>query len=1081
MNEKAEIIFFEARELPAEAVDRYLADACGGDEDLRCEVEQLLADASGAEEYFSESFGGRDFSKPLPKIRLEKPGEKIGPYELIRELGEGGFGVVWEARQTQPISRTVALKVIKAGLDTDEVLHRFEAERQALARMDHPNIAKVLDAGATPHGRPFFSMELVDGEPITKFCEKHGLDTKARLNLFNQACSAISHAHQKGIIHRDIKPSNVLVATNDRGEPVVKVIDFGVAKAIEGQLTEFSLHTRREQILGTPAYMSPEQAGLDNLDIDTRSDIYTLGVLLYELITGGTPFDPATLMQRGYEEIRRIIREEEPPRPSVRLSTSKAGATSTPDTARVRKSIVGELDWIVMKAMEKDRERRYETAAAFTDDIESFLGDKPITARPPSRGYLLTKFAHRHRTGIRVGSAFLGLLVGAVLLSAWLAIRARSAEHLSEERLATALKDRDERDRALDEAEAISRLFTDVLESPQPGVDGRNVTVVQALDTAVEKLEAESAKQPERSAVLRAVLADTYERLGAADRSFPLREVIYETYGKLHGSAHISTREALSKLIKTAEAAGENKAVLKYAEVKIETLRKIDAPFREMEAAMRAEVKGHFGVGERKRAIEAQRLLVGYCRKFYGIDSSQEKDAEWELRQYEARGEDPANSVKTDEENTNFANVESAEMEFGKLLETDGSANPVTIAAQKQLVDRLISAGLTSEALFHLQQVQARSMQVFGPLDDRTLDAQRLLAWLYSKANRQEDGVRVWQAIVDVLRGRDGEVAATTMAAEDRLERALFYGGMPEHIPLLEDLLERRKRLLGEDNGRTAWLAYSVARLRYGVNPQESIQTITHSISVLQKERGINDRSAANAMAGLASIYEGADRTQEALEIYAQCGQNMLDDTFVNFDAGALQVKMGDMAAFHKTRRDLIRYWDDNRSEGSGSPFQFERALWICCMADPDDEKQKNDMLKLLDHVSSVRQSLAVGAYERHRVALQEEIRGMVLYRCGKYQEALDVIGKALQMPAAVDAGGAFIYLEEDSKRRGAFFMAMAYHRLGNGEAAKRAFDLGESLLRPKFRSIDSPPKAGGEWIFPWLIYREARALIDGE
>ena len=1086
MNERAENIFFEAHELPDEAVDAYLSGVCGGDDALRREVEQLLADARNAEVYFSGSFGGRDFAKPLPKLRLEKAGEKIGPYELIRELGEGGFGVVWEAQQSKPISRKVALKVIKAGLDTDEVLQRFDAERQALARMDHPHIAKVFDAGATPQGRPFFSMELVDGEPITAFCKTHGLDIKARLALFNQACSAISHAHQKGIIHRDIKPSNVLVATDDRGSPLVKVIDFGVAKAIEGKLTDATLHTRQEQLLGTPAYMSPEQAGLDNLDIDTRSDIYALGVLLYELITGETPFDPSTLMQRGYEEIRRIIREEEPPRPSVRMIVSKSKKTPASDSARMQKSIVGELDWVVMKSMEKNRERRYETAAAFIDDIESYLADKPVTARPPSRGYLLTKFAHRHRTGIRIGSAFICLLVGAVVLSAWLAVRARNAEHLSEERLATALQDRDARDRALDEAEAVTRLLTDVFQRPQPGIDGRSVTVVQALDTAVKTVDDEAASQPERSAVLRNVLADTYERLGAPDRSFPLRVMIFETYKEIYGREHVSTREALSKLIKTAEATGENKAVLKYAQLKIETLRKIDAPFREMAAAMRAEVKGWFGVGERKRAIEAQRDLVDFCRKFYGIDSPQEASANWELRQYEARSKGGAVTGKSDAPNTSLINVVSAELEFGKLMEAHGATNPATIAAQSKLVNSLLNASLTSEALLHLQQVQARSMQVFGPLDDRTLDAQRRLAWLYSKVSRREDGVRVLQAVVDVLRGRDGDIAATTMVAEDKLERALFYARMPEeHNALLDDLLERRQRLLGKDNAKTAQFSYYIASLRYDRdNPEEAIQTIKDAILVLQKEWGNDNRTAADAMAGLARIYGKTERTREALELYSQCGQNMLDDTFVNFNAGALQLWLGDIEGFRKTRRELIRYWSKNLSNGRGTAFQFERALWISCMADADDENQKSELLAFLDHIKNLRASLSVGAYERHTISLQEEIRAMVLYRAGKYQESLEVMDKALQIPTSVDKGESFAYLEHDRKIWGSLFMAMAHHHLGNNDEAKRELDLAETFLPPKHLSKEHPfmgRYANGETIFTWIIRREARALIIGE
>ena len=357
----------------------------------------------------------------------------IGRYKLLQQIGEGGFGTVWMAEQMEPVSRRVALKIIKLGMDTREVMARFEQERQALAMMDHPNIAKVLDAGATDKGRPFFVMELVKGMPITQYCDEAGLGTRERLALFGDVCSAINHAHQKGIIHRDIKPSNVMV-TQHGDKPVVKVIDFGIAKATQGKLTDKTLFTRFEQFIGTPVYMSPEQASTSGLDIDTRSDIYALGVLLYELLTGKPPFDAKSLASAGYEEMRRIIREVEPAKPSSRISTM-AGEERTllakvrhiePD--KLHRLVEPDLDWIVMKAIEKDRSRRYETANGFAEDIRRYLANEPVSAAAPSVAYFFRKFARRHRASLGLAALIAVVLVAATGISAWQAKLAITAK-----------------------------------------------------------------------------------------------------------------------------------------------------------------------------------------------------------------------------------------------------------------------------------------------------------------------------------------------------------------------------------------------------------------------------------------------------------------------------------------------------------------------------------------------------------------------------------------------------------------------------------------------------------------------------
>jgi eukaryotic-like serine/threonine-protein kinase len=433
-----------AKEIFLEAVDKrdpadranYLRDACGADAELRRHVEALLRAHAEPDSLLDQQridprvmIDREGKSPPTIDQPTERPGTLIGPYKLLQQIGEGGMGVVYMAEQQEPVKRRVALKIIKPGMDTRQVIARFEAERQALSLMDHPNIAKVLDAGTTASSRPYFVMELVKGQPITQYCDEKHLTPRQRLELLLPVCQAIQHAHQKGIIHRDIKPTNILVAEYDQ-QPVPKVIDFGVAKATSQTLTEKTMFTGLGQIVGTLEYMSPEQAKVNQLDIDTRSDIYSLGVLLYELLTGSTPFDRKRLRSAAFDEMLRIIREEEPPKPSTRLSDShdslpSISAQRHTEPAKLTKLVRGELDWIVMKALEKDRNRRYETANGFAADLQRYLTDEAVLACPPSVGYRLRKFARRHTVGLTMaaGTALallllvLGLVISNVLIS----------------------------------------------------------------------------------------------------------------------------------------------------------------------------------------------------------------------------------------------------------------------------------------------------------------------------------------------------------------------------------------------------------------------------------------------------------------------------------------------------------------------------------------------------------------------------------------------------------------------------------------------------------------------------------------
>ncbi len=447
------------------------------------------------------SYGGRS-----PGIGFTpKSGMKLGPYVLRENIGAGGMGDVWRVDQTSPVRRTVALKLIRAGMDTREVLARFEAERQALAVMDHPCIAKVFDAGTTPEGRPYFAMEYVDGIPITEYCDEHRLSIAERLTLFISACEGVQHAHQKAILHRDLKPSNILVTEFD-GRPLPKIIDFGLAKAMTRSLTDNTMFTAMGQLLGTPEYMSPEQAGPDSADIDTRSDVYSLGVILYELLVGALPFDSDVLRRAGLTGIERILREQDPPRPSTRLAglgDQSKPVAKTHGTApnRLKAQLKGDLDWITMRCLEKVRDRRYGSPIELAQDIQRHLDDEPVLAGPPTAGYRVSKFVRRHRIGVSVAtSAVIALLAFAVIAT----VQARAIAHARDRATAEAAK-----------ATAMNEFLTRTLASADPWTGGtRDVTVAQALDAAAKEIETTFADQPEVEASMHKALGETYLGLG---------------------------------------------------------------------------------------------------------------------------------------------------------------------------------------------------------------------------------------------------------------------------------------------------------------------------------------------------------------------------------------------------------------------------------------------------------------------------------------------------------------------------------------------------------------------------------------
>ncbi len=505
-------LFTEAVQLATAERIAFLDRVCADDPSLRRKVEALLKsnDRVGAFlEHPPTMAIGEERAKSTPG---EKPGDRIGHYKLLQQIGEGGCGVVFMAEQEEPVRRRVAVKIIKPGMDTKSVITRFEAERQALAMMDHPNIAQIFDAGTTDSGRPYFVMELVRGIKITDYCDQHSLTTTERLKLFIQACHAIQHAHQKGVIHRDIKPSNILVATDADGTALPKVIDFGIAKATTNQrLTDKTLFTAFEMLIGTPAYMSPEQAVLTSVDVDTRTDIYSLGVLLYELLTGTTPFDSKELLQAGLDQIRHVITTEEPVRPSTRLKTLVATELTSisqhqrADPSKLISDVRGDLDWIAMKALEKDRARRYSTANGLALDVQRYLSGEAIWARPPSRVYKLQKTVQRNKL------LFAGMGVIALLVVASLIVVSAS---LAKER-----RSRREAEAASAKSRQVTRFLEDMLQGVEPAAAlGEDTKMLRGiLDRTAERIGKEMTNQPAIEAELRSLIGRLYFEIGNYD------------------------------------------------------------------------------------------------------------------------------------------------------------------------------------------------------------------------------------------------------------------------------------------------------------------------------------------------------------------------------------------------------------------------------------------------------------------------------------------------------------------------------------------------------------------------------------